>query len=136
MSQAALFRRVGAPLANARWSWGAVREADGAVFLRVWQDRVRRLNDVQFVQLTHNVEFANDPTNLGHQERNRQIEMIRQGSQCYLVMCQAADVNVLPRKVRDFNAQEVFPGGILKDFEGETWIELLPRISVRQAQVT
>jgi hypothetical protein len=29
---------VHAPLKNVRWSWGAERSTDGAVFLRVWQD--------------------------------------------------------------------------------------------------
>ena len=38
MSQTNLFAKLGAPLANPRWSWGAIRTTDGAVFSRVWQD--------------------------------------------------------------------------------------------------
>jgi hypothetical protein len=37
-SRAELFGYLGAPLNNVQWSWGAVRETDGSVFLVVWQD--------------------------------------------------------------------------------------------------
>ena len=37
-SRAELFSYLGAPLNNVQWSWGAVRETDGSVFLVVWQD--------------------------------------------------------------------------------------------------
>lgn len=135
MSQTELFRRLGASLANSRWSWGSVREADGTVFMRVWQDRVRRHEDRNFVQVTHNAEYAENIDNLGHQERQRHVELVRQGAPCYMVMCQAVDVNALPRSVKDFNSDEVFPGGRVIDLDGETWIELCQRVSVQQVRL-
>jgi len=39
-SIAALFRTLGAPLHNERWSWGA--STDDYVILRAWQDDMRK----------------------------------------------------------------------------------------------
>jgi hypothetical protein len=52
MSLSTFFTKLGAPLANVRWSWGSVRP-DGSVVLRVWQDRTKKLDDKLCVQLTH-----------------------------------------------------------------------------------
>lgn len=68
MTQSAFFAMLGAPLHNVRWSWGAVRPEDGAVFLRVWTDRMRPRDDVQFVQVTHNHAFLTNPRKAAHQE--------------------------------------------------------------------
>jgi hypothetical protein len=57
VSQKDLFGSLGAPLANSRWSWGSVRESDGSVFLRVWQDQTRRLEDKLFIQITYEKRF-------------------------------------------------------------------------------
>jgi hypothetical protein len=131
MSQKDLFATLGAPLANPRWSWGAVRSSDGAVFLRVWQDRVRKQESALFVQVTHNERFKDDPDNLGYQERLKHVEQIRQGARCIMVMCEAADVNASPRVVKDYNKEEVFPGGKIIQLDGDWWVELLPRVSIR-----
>jgi hypothetical protein len=42
MGPKALFEKLGAPLKNTVWSWGGVR-ADGAIFLRVWEDEKRKI---------------------------------------------------------------------------------------------
>lgn len=42
-SRAELFSYLGAPLNNVQWSWGAVRETDGSVFLVVWHGYGARL---------------------------------------------------------------------------------------------
>jgi hypothetical protein len=133
VSQKDLFARLGAPLANARWSWGSSRLADGAVFLRVWQDRVRRYDDKLYVQVTNNKRFRDDPGNLGYQERLNHIKSIKQGARCFMVMCQAIEPHAVPREVKDFNRTEVFPGGELLERDGDFWIELLPRVSVAEA---
>jgi hypothetical protein len=131
MSKKQFFETLGAPLANPRWSWGAVRSSDGAVFLRVWQDRIRRHDGSLFVRVTHEERFADDPDNLGYQERGRHVELIRAGAPCFLVMCEAVDVDATPRAIKDFNKDEVFPGGRVVQLDGDWWVELLPRVRVR-----
>ena len=51
MTQEDLFATLGAPLANVRWSWGAVRPADGAVILRVWKDNVQTHDGREYVRI-------------------------------------------------------------------------------------
>ena len=48
-----------------------------------------------------------------------------------MVMCEAVDVHAVPRAVKDFNGNEVFPGGRIVELDGDWWIELLPRVSVK-----
>lgn len=132
MSQKELFERLGAPLVNARWSWGAVRALDGAVFLRVWQDEARRIDGRLFVRITATEHFQNnDPTNLGWQERLRHVDLVRNGAVSYMIMCVARDINAIPREVQNFNREEVFQGGQLIDLDGDTWLELRGRVPVR-----
>lgn len=132
MSQKELFKKLGAPLVNARWSWGAVRESDGAVLLRVWQDEIKKHNGRLFMRITANDYFQNnDPSNLGWQERLRHIDLIRNGIASYMIVCVAKDVSAIPREVQSFNKNEVFQGGQLIDADGDTWLELGERIRVR-----
>lgn len=136
MTQSDFFAMLGAPLANIRWSWGSVRP-DGTVFLRVWQDQIRRHDGLGFVRAT-NREAAEEwkeqtgPYKPGYSERLWQVEQIRQGAVCYLIMCEAEDVDARPRRVREFNQEEVFPGGRMLRLDDDWWIELLPPVPVRQ----
>ena len=130
VNQTALFALLGAPLINSRWSWGAVRPSDGAVFLRVWQDRMRELDGRQFVQVTHHARYGHDSPNPGYRERGRHVDQVRGGSVCYLVMCEAVDPGARPRKVQRFNDTEVFPGGRLAEVDGEWWVEVMPGVPV------
>jgi hypothetical protein len=102
------------------------------VFLRVWQDRTRKYEGRLYVKATHTQNFINDVDNLGHQERLRHFERIRQGAPCYLVMCQAEDDVSEVRKVKDFDEDYVRPGGELLELDGDWWIELLPRVAVQK----
>lgn len=134
MNQKTLFERLEAPLGNVRWSWGAVRQRDGAVFLRVWQDECRKFDNRLFMRITEHDYFSkNDPTNLGWQERLKHVELIRKGSLSYMIMCVAEDMNATPRKVQSFNKEVVFRGGHLVEHDGETWLELGERIDVTDA---
>jgi hypothetical protein len=99
LSLTEMFASLGAPLANQRWSWGAERQNDGAVFLRVWQDESRKLDGRRSVRLTANAFFAEKPDNLGNAERLRHVELIRSGRPAYLVMCVAVDPKVEPRTI-------------------------------------
>ena len=67
MSIADQFKKVGAPLKNTRWSWGAVSEK-GDVFLRVWDHDRRTIDGLLTVRVTHRSVYADQPENLGYQE--------------------------------------------------------------------
>lgn len=134
VSQKELFERVRAPLKNTRWSWGAVRGDDGAVFLRVWQDETTKLNGKRFIRITANQFFqANDPSNHGYQERLEHVERVRGGAPLFLVMCRAMDPSAHPRQVGGFNSKEVFRGGAVEELDGEVWVELADRLPVTEA---
>ena len=132
MSISEYFRRLGAPLVNHMWSWGAMRAPDGAVFLRVWQDRERKIDGRWYTMLTHREKFAADPGNLGWQERLRHVERLREGARCYLVICEAKDVDASPRSIRSFNDQELFVGGKLVEIDSDWWIERAGRVTARE----
>jgi hypothetical protein len=123
-----LFTYLGAPLTNSRWSWGAIRNSDGAVFLRVWQDEGLKIEGRPFTRITANAYFANDRGNLGFAERGRHIEAIRAGAKCYLIMCYAQDVEAEPRVIGGFDDSTLFEGGELREVDGETCIERLGRV--------
>ena len=130
----ALFARVGAPLNNVRWSWGAVRPADGAVFLRVWQDDRKMLDGKCYVRLTANQIFAKDnPGNLGYRERARHVQLVQQGKPLFMIMCCARDPQAHSRRIADFDRQQIFRGGALIKCDGEVWAERREAIPVAEA---
>ncbi|MRK22947.1 hypothetical protein FUT48_20205 [Pseudomonas sp. JG-B] len=121
------FAALGAPLRMVRQSWGAVR-ADGAVFLRVWQDRCEKRDGIRYVQLTHLEKYGGDNSNFGYTERRSHVDLIREGAPCYLVMCLAKDPDASPRDIKSFNGDAVFVGGVLKQFDEDWWIELAGKV--------
>ena len=125
MNQKAFFNMLGAPLVNSRWSWGAVRPADGVVFLRVWKDKMRSHDRSEFAQVTFYARFRGRATH-GHRERIEQIARVRDGTPCYMILCEAVDSSARPRRIKRFDAAELFPGGRVVELDGEWWIEMLP----------
>ena len=130
MSISSLFAKLGAALHNPRWSWGAVRASDGAVFLRVWQDRKVVNNRIPVMMITHHEKFADDSENLGYQERLKHVELIRLGAKCYMVMCVAENPSASPRNIKSFNDKEVFIGGDLCEMDGDTWVKVKERVPI------
>jgi hypothetical protein len=84
MSISNLFKKLGAPLANVRWSWGGLRP-DNAVVLRVWQNETKKRDGKLWAQLTHHQEFFGKEKDLGYQERNRHVALVAAGAPCYLI---------------------------------------------------
>ena len=130
LSLTEIFASVGAPLANSRWSWGAQRRADGAVFLRVWQDECKKIEGKRVVCLNAREAFEDKSDNLGYVERNQHVAQVRNGNPCYLIMCHAVDPKASPRTIANFNGREVFVGGELHAFDGDAWIELKARATI------
>ncbi len=124
------FASLHSPLANSLWSWGARRDADGAVFLRVWQDECRTIAGRPAVRITARAYFADKPDNLGWKERLAHVALIRAGCPAYLIMCTAANTQVEPRTIQHFNASELSVAGALFEHEGDYWLELAGRRSI------
>jgi len=130
LSQDEFFRSLGAPLHNARWSWGSVRASDKAIVLRVWQDETRQLDGKLHVMITARKWFADDPKNLGNTERLKHVEAIKAGAASFAVMCVAVDSKASPREMATYNKDEVFVGGSVRSADGEDWLELVRRVPV------
>jgi hypothetical protein len=126
MSISNLFDKLGAPLANVRWSWGGL-SPDSAVVLRVWQNETKKRDGKLWAQLTHHQEFFGKEKDLGYQERNRHVALVAAGAPCYLIMCEARDLNEVPRVIKAFNERELFVAGEHTEFEGNTWVEITTR---------
>jgi putative restriction endonuclease len=127
MSKSSFFARLGAPLRNARWSWGSQRVSDGAIFLCVWQD-LKFVDEGRIHMLIDRPAGPGDyEANPGHSERQRHIQSIRSGAPCFLVMCTAVDADARPRKIHSLNEDELFIGGALVERDGDTWIQTAGR---------
>lgn len=131
MSISSLFERLGAPLANSRWSWGSVDSRKGRVFLRAWQDESVLVAGKRYVKLAHHLRYANEPENLGYRERVQQLDAARGGLQAYVIMCKAKDVKARPRTIESYNDKDVFQIGELIEIEGNEWGEIVDRIPIR-----
>ena len=134
MSISGLFSNLGAPLNNKLWSWGSVRESDGAIFLRVWQDRKKVENGQSLMMLTDHQKYTSASGNLGWKERLGHLDQVREGAKCYLVMCRAKDIDESPREIADWNRKEVFLGGAMRETDGDVWIEIVERVPISKAK--
>lgn len=128
MSLTQHFEKLGAPLKNNRWSWGAVRATDGAIFLRVWQDQKIRIDGKTYMMASHHEAYIGNERSPGYRERLEQLELARSGVQVYMIICIVKDADELPRKIDSFIEDDLFVGGKLIEHEGDTWIEQAGRI--------
>ena len=134
MTQSELFKYLGAPLANVRWSWGAIRSQDGAVVLRVWQDKKRKIDGKWYMELTNHKAYLGNESDPGFSERLSHVEKIRAGAKTYMVMCEAEDPAAQPRDIKCFNEREVFVGGLIVAADGDWWLEQVGRMPIREAR--
>ncbi len=128
MSMSSLFSELNAPLRNSMWSWGAVRESDRTVFLRVWEEGYRRIDNRRCIWVC-DTDGANQT--LGGNERRQHVELIKRGYRAFMIMC-ISEGNC--EKVIDFNDEQLFVGGKLIEFDGEIYLEYIDRIDVRKAR--
>lgn len=95
----------GAKLANSRWSWGAYDEERDRLLLRVWEDQLESRDDQEFVQVLGAGRATSSP---GRTERERHLELIRNGTEAYAVLCRAESTEGgSSRKLVDFNREKV-----------------------------
>lgn len=123
------FRRVlGAPLRNDRWSWGAMSESTGQIFLRVWADQHQEVDGVPCFLLK---EHGWATTSRGSPERQRQIEMIKQGTQAFGVVCVARNVHAPHRTIKSFNSESLVKLGSIIEKDGSTYAEVAGQTPTR-----
>lgn len=134
MSITQMFARLGAPLVNHVWSWGAVSNDGQKVYLRVWQDEHRRLPDGRIAfRLTNHGFIAANPqySSPGWPERLSHIQLIRNGAQGYCIMVIAVAIHAIPREIQSYIENAVFPITDLdRDAAGDEWAVLGPRQKV------
>ena len=122
MSITALFKRLGAPLKNPMWSWGA-EGAGGLIFLRVWQSEHIKVDDKVCVRLTNQALFEGQG-NLGYEERKRHIARIREGAPTYCIFCEPKDRQAEPKKIKSIIDKYLYPGLSLVEHQGDVWLQL------------
>ena len=130
MSRSKLFEKLGAPLKNARWSWGAISES-GNVYLAIWTDQFHGIKEKSFVRLTDNKASGSKPRNLGYLERLKHVALISKGTKSYCVLCTVKNELESPRRMRDFNREELLVGGELIKHNGDWWLEDRGREPIR-----
>jgi hypothetical protein len=126
MNKTDLFKYLGAPLANQRWSWGARRVRDGAIFLFTWQDESKRIEGKSYT-LVDNATYFGDAVGLGRAERHEHIDFIREGAPSYMIMGLAVDRTASPRVIASIDQNDVFVGGELNVLDGDTYLERVAR---------
>ncbi|WP_141249723.1 hypothetical protein [Pseudomonas sp. ACN5] len=143
MTISEFFNDLGAKLNNDRWSWGAVREADGAVFLRVWRDEREKfqgdyLRDNAPKLHVHIFDLAgprHKESKLGHNERKVHLDLINRRVKVYLVMC---DGIILPngkRQITGYDSETLYIGGRTTRRVDGWWIELGDEVPVRDVRI-
>ncbi|MGJ7500732.1 HNH endonuclease [Variovorax sp. ZT5P49] len=104
MSITKLFERLGFPLSNARWSWGA-RNADG-VLLRVWTHDLSP--DGRYVPVLAGRSAKRTRASPGLPERIDQLRILWSGGIAgYAVLATAVDPNAATKVIQSFDEEAV-----------------------------
>ena len=116
-----------APLANIRWSWGAVRRNSDQVFLRVWADQIDETIRPAQVSILR-VDWKK--RNPGHPERERHVAALRNGAKGYGVVCTAVDRDAPKRQIASFDDKYLLTFGSVLERDGQLSAEITGRVAV------
>lgn len=131
----AFFKELGAPLLNPYWSWGAVREQDKTIFLRVWLDGTNKLTELDGRYYSWVSQAADNDQSLGAAERRKHVDLIRNnGYRALMVMCIAIDDEAPTRTIREWDAKEIRVGGKIVEINDNLLLENVGRISTFEAK--
>ena len=101
------------------------------MFLRLWEDELRILHGTRRALV---YRHTGGSQSAGRKERLRQLDLVGDGAQCYLIFCTAADPSVRPRRIVGFNARTLSRGGGLIELDdGDVWIEVLKDVPLSDA---
>lgn len=117
-----------APLANTRWSWGAVRPNSNQVFLRVWADQIDEISRPAQV-LVLRVDWKR--LTLGYKERERHVSALRSGAKGYGLICTAVDTGTIAaRRIESFEDKYLLTLGSVSERDGQIYAEITGRVAV------
>jgi putative restriction endonuclease len=118
-----------APLRNTRWSWGSVNSS-GTVFLRIWDDEFGKRRGRTFV-LVLEPDWRRSG---GFRERERHIEMIKEGAPAYGVICTALDPDSDgPRSIKSYDTQNLAELGEVIVEGGAVYVEVRGQVGTTAA---
>jgi hypothetical protein len=116
-----------APLGNTRWSWGAVNPKTGQLFLRVWVDERETVSGVDQIHVLGTDWSSRSP---GYPERQRQVELLRAGTEGYGVLCVAENPATRgARKIKEFDQQTLLRFGPLIERGGDVYATINGTVS-------
>lgn len=119
----AFFQKVlDAPVANIRWSWGAVDERTRRVFLRVWRVDLQQLDGKEVIRVLGKSRDQRP----GFNERLRHIELLREGYLAFGVQCDKKDVD--DGGIGSFDRDEILRLGEVIDNDGMVYVEVVERV--------
>jgi hypothetical protein len=122
---------LNAPLRNRIWSWGSVRETDGALFLRCWSDRIIQLEGgraIEVLRLGQNL-LRRKP---GRLERERHVELLQSGHIAYAVVVMAVDVRASPRQILTYDDKSLFRLGATVEKDGALYAKVVSEVPVTE----
>ena len=134
MSVTSMFKNLRAPLSNPIWAWGAESQDRKAIILRVWQDETCKLSDGKRGHRLTNREFCEDNEaykSKGWPQRLRHIQQIKNKTPGYCIIVIARDTKEVPRKIKGFIDDAIFPIIDLKEENGDTWAVLEKKITIK-----
>jgi hypothetical protein len=122
--------RLGAPLSNTRWSWGAVNAQTGQVFLRVWVDERQTVGSTDQIHLLGSDWNRRSP---GYPERERQVALLRSSAGGYGVLCVAQNPHTRgARKIKEFDDQMLLKFGSLIERDGAVYATIVGSVPVER----
>lgn len=122
MNHSEIYSRLNAELANPRWSWGAIDKQKRFVALTGWAEEIQRRDGVWAIKVSASKKWNNKP---GLRERNRHLDMIREGMASVVVKADMRSPEL--REIGSLD-KDVFIGGELVDWDGDTYLTLTKRV--------
>jgi hypothetical protein len=130
MRISALYRALGAPQRNIRWSWGATNPVTKTVFLSVWEDQVLPFEGRNLVLMTAPLDPFKD---YGYRERLMHVDAIRNGSKAFLIFCKPKSVTERRRSLSTINTEQLFPVLSVETLDGLCYLTF--GLPVRRSQI-
>ncbi len=119
---------LGAQLKNPRWSWGATDPLNHRVYLRVWQDGIQQTATGERIQIARDKPRRQSN---GFNERQKHVDLIRDGAEGFGVACTAVDPNTTDaRQIASFDDQFLVRFGHITKEGGNTYAEIVERVPV------
>lgn len=126
----AFFRDVlRAPVANGRWSWGAVDERTRRIFLRLWRMDVGKLGEQDVIRVLGQLRTHRP----GSVERQRHLDLIKSGYTAFAVLCDKD--NPESGVIRDFDRDRILRLGRVVEQDGSEFMTVAESIPITAVSI-